>query len=242
MNAFALHLPERHGLSRWTLAAIIVVAAHVAIIASITLWYARQPPRPTIIPAIVVSLAPMEASSPEIQNQDLAVGPTMEQAEDAPRQPPKPQEEKIEHDLQPPPPQQQADVTLPKSEPKPMEEPKPDAPPPAPETRAPPKSERLGQFTQAASNRYDALVAGHLERFKRYPKAAHGAAGTVVVRFAVNRAGEVIGSEVTNSSGHTVLDQEALAILRRASPFPAFPSEKPGEVETYIWPMTFFLH
>lgn len=239
MNAFALHLPERPGFSRWTLAAIIVVAAHVAIIASITLWYARRPAPPTVAPAVSVSLAPMESSSPEVQTQDLAVGPAMQQAEEAPRQPPKPEEQKIEQEVQPPPPQQRADVTLPKSEPKPIEEPKPEAPPPAPETRAPPKSERLGQFTQAASNRYDALIAGHLERFKRYPAAGRGAAGTVLVRFTVNRKGEVTRSEVTKSSGHSVLDDEALATLRRASPFPAFPSAKPGDIETYVVPINF---
>jgi protein TonB len=239
MKAFALHLPERRGFSRWTLAAIIVVAAHMAIIASIALWYSRHSPRPTIIPAIAVSLAPMEASSPELQNQDLAVGPAMQQAEEAPRQPPKPEEQEIEQEVQPPPPQQQADVTLPKSTPEPFQEPKPDAPPPAPETRAPPRSERAGQFTQAASNRYDALVAGHLERFKRYPKAARGAGGTVLVRFALNRAGEVIRSEVMKSSGHDALDEEVLAILNRASPFPAFPFEKPGDAETYTVPINF---
>ncbi len=221
------------------MAAVIVVTAHAAIIATMALWHARQPKPPAIVPAIAVSLAPAESASPEVQNQDLAVGPAMQQAEAAPKEPPKPEEQKIEQEVQPPPPQQQADVMLPKSEPKPVEKPKPDAPPPAPETRAPPKSERIGQFTQAASNRYDALVAGHLERFKRYPAAARGAAGTVIVRFAINRAGAVIRSEVTKSSGHAVLDQEALAILHRASPFPAFPSEKPGDVETYAVPINF---
>ncbi len=239
MNAFALHLPDRRGSSRWVLAATVVVAAHAAIVAAIALWYAHPSRRPAITPAIAVSLAPAASSSPEVQNQDLAIGPAMQQAEAAPKEPPKPEEQKIEEEVQPPPPQQQADVTLPKSEPKPVEEPKPEAPPPAPETRAPPKSERVGQFTQAASNRYDSLVAGHLERFKRYPAAARGAAGTVVVRFTVNRHGDVTRSEVAKSSGHGVLDQEALAILRRASPFPAFPAEKPGDAETYVVPINF---
>ena len=37
MNAFALYLPERHGFSRWTLAGVAILAAHVAVIASLAL-------------------------------------------------------------------------------------------------------------------------------------------------------------------------------------------------------------
>jgi protein TonB len=240
MTAFALHLPERHGVSRWILAGATIIAAHAAIIASVILWYARQPVVPNIMPAIAVSLAPVEASSPEIQNQDVAVGPTMQQAEEQPKQPPKAEEQKIEQVEQPPMPQQQADVTLPDVQPKEVEKPKPEVMPPAPETRAPPKTERVAQFSQAASNAYMALLLGHLERFKRYPSAAHGAAGKVLVQFELNRAGEVIGSTVAQSSGNAALDQEALAIVRRASPFPHFPSAKPGAQDTYTWPAAFY--
>ena len=80
----------------------------------------------------------------------------------------------------PPSPPQEAEVTLPKVEPKQLEKPTGDRPP-APETRAPPKTEHVGEFTQAGSNAYNALVFGHLQRFKRYPLAARGASGTVLV-------------------------------------------------------------
>ena len=140
---------------------------------------------------------------------------------------------------QPPSPPQQAEVTLPQVEPKEVEKPKPVPQPPAPETRAPPKNDRLGQFSEAGSNAYNALVFGHLQRFKRYPSAARGKSGTVVVRFVLNRAGDVIESAVTKSSGNDVLDREAIAILQRASPFPAFPAAKPGAQDTYIAPVNF---
>jgi Biopolymer transport protein ExbD/TolR len=39
MNAFALHLPERRGFSRWTLAGVTVLMAHAAIVAAVALWY-----------------------------------------------------------------------------------------------------------------------------------------------------------------------------------------------------------
>ena len=239
MNAFALHLPERRGLSRWTLAAITILVAHAAIVAAVALWYARRTVEPTILPAIAVTLAPVESSSPEVQDQDIAVGPTMQQAEATPPEPPKVEEKPVERVEQPPSPPQQAEVTLPQVEPKEVEKPKPVPQPPAPETRAPPKNDRLGQFSEAGSNAYNALVFGHLQRFKRYPSAARGKSGTVVLRFVLNRAGDVIESAVTKSSRNDVLDREAIAILQRASPFPAFPAAKSGTQDTYIAPVSF---
>jgi periplasmic protein TonB len=237
MTAFALHLPEQRSLSRWTLAGLAILFAHVAIVAAIALWYARQPVEPNIIPAIAVTLAPVEASSPEMQNQDIAVGPTMQQAEEAPKEVLK--EEKPVEKMEQLPPQPQAEVTLPREEPKQVEKPKPEAQPPAPETRAPPKTERLGVFSEASANAYNALVFGHMQRFKRYPPSARGASGTTVVRFELNRAGEVVNSTVTKSSGNATLDEAALDLLRRASPFPAFPAAKPGGRDSFLAPVNF---
>jgi periplasmic protein TonB len=237
MTAYALHLPERHGLSRWTIAGVTIIAAHVAMIAAVALWYARKPVEPNIIPAIAVTLAPVEASSPEIQQQDIAVGPTMQQAEATPKEERK-VEEKPPEEVVPPPPPQQAEVTLPQKEQK-IEKPEPMPVTPAPETRALPKNERVGEFSEAGSNAYNALVFGHLQRFKRYPPGARGAAGTVMVLFELNRAGEVISSKVQKSSGNSVLDEAALDILRRASPFPSFPAAKPGTQDLYLAPVAF---
>jgi protein TonB len=237
MTAYALHLPERAGFSRWTLAGVTIIAAHAAIIASIAFWYARAPVEPNILPAIAVTLAPQEASSPTIQEQDIAVGPTMQQAEATPKEERK-VEDKPPDEVVKPPPQQQADVTLPQQQQK-IEKPEPMPVAPAPETRALPKNAKIGEFTEAGSNAYNALVFGHLQKFKRYPQAARGAAGTVLVRFALNRSGEVVSTEVTKSSGNSVLDREALDILHRASPFPPFPTAKPGTQDNYIAPVNF---
>ena len=176
MNAFALHLPEGRGLSRWILAGVTILIAHAAIVAAVVWWYARRPVEPNIIPAIAVTLAPVESSSPEIQNQDIAVGPTMQQAEAAPKEPPKVEEKPMDQVVQPPSPPREAEVTLPRVEPEQVEKPKPEERPPAPETRAPQKTEHVGQFSQAGSDAYNALVFGHLQRFKRYPSV--GARGT----------------------------------------------------------------
>ena len=237
MSASALYLPEKHGFSRWTLAGVTILAAHVAIAASIALWYAREPVEPHLIPAIAVTLAPVEASSPEIQDQDIAVGPTMQQADAAPVEERK-VEEKPAEQVEETPPQPQAEVTLPPKEEK-VEKVEPQPMTPAPETRAMPKNDRIAEFSVAGSNAYDALIFGHLQRFKRYPLAAHGAAGTVMVQFELNRAGEVISSKVTKSSGNQLLDREAIEILHRASPFPAFPVAKPGTQDSFLAPVNF---
>jgi len=239
MNAPALHLSEERGPSRWILAALVVLAAHIALVASFAWWSARQPATVNVIPAITVTLAPVESSSPAVQDQDITIGPTMQQAEAAPPERPKVEEKPVERIEQPPSPPDQADVTLPQVEPKEVEKPKPVVQPPAPETRAPTKNDRVGQFTQAGSNAYNALVFGHLQRFKRYPLGSRGASGVVMIQFVLNRAGDVIESAVTKSSGNDVLDHEALAILRRASPFPSFPAGKPGAQDTYIAPVNF---
>ncbi|MBV9563883.1 MAG: energy transducer TonB [Bradyrhizobium sp.] len=239
MSALALHLPERQGVGRWLLAAALIIAVHVAILASAVLWYARKPAVPDIIPAIAVTLAPVESSSPEIQDQDLAVGPTMQQAEAAPQPPPKIEDKPVEQEVTSPTPPHRADVALPDKEPKPVEAPKPEAPPPAPETRAPPKDAHVGAFTAAGSNAYNALILGHFVRFKRYPAAAHGAKGKVIVRFVLDRSGKLVSSEIVQSSGNDLFDREAIETLRRASPFPAFPSVKPGGQDSWTIPVTF---
>jgi periplasmic protein TonB len=236
MNAFALHLPQRRGLFRWTFAGAMILAAHAAIVASVALWYARRPVEPKILPAITVTLAPVEASAPEIQNQDVAVGPTMQQADAAPKEERKVEEKPVEQ-VEQPPPQPQAEVTLPRKEEK-VDKPEPQPMAPAPETSAP-RNSQVGQFTEAGSNAYDALVIGRLHRFLRYPKAGGGATGKVGLLFVLNRDGGVVSTEVTKSSGNRVLDREALDIVRRAGPFPPFPAAKPGEQEYYAWTVDF---
>jgi protein TonB len=237
MNALALHLPAGRGIPRWALAGLTILLAHAVIVTAIALWYARRPVEPAIMPAIAVTLEPVEPSSPEIHDQDIAVGPAMQQAEQA-RELPK-EEKPVEKVEQPPSPPQQAEITLPRVEPKEVEKPKPVVQPPAPETRAPPKTEHVGQFTEAGAKAYNDLVFGHLQRFKRYPAAARGASGKVLLWFELNRAGEVIGSRIEKSSGNAVLDEEALNLLRRASPFPRFPAAKPGNQDSYTAPVNF---
>jgi periplasmic protein TonB len=95
------------------------------------------------------------------------------------------------------------------------------------------------QLSPAAAQAYTSLVYFHLQHFKRYPASARGAAGHVVVKFALDRDGDVVSSAVEKSSGNEALDQEALAMLQRAKPFPRFPASTPGSRAWFAAPIVF---
>ena len=63
--------------------------------------------------------------------------------------------------------------------------------------------------------------------------------GVTVLTF--NRQGRVLNSRVVRSSGASALDDEALALLRRAEPFPPPPPELPGARVDLTVPIRFNL-
>ena len=63
---------------------------------------------------------------------------------------------------------------------------------------------------------------------KRYPSEARGDQGTAQLAFNVDRQGGVHNARVTRSSGSSVLDHEALALVQRAQPLPPPPPEIPA--------------
>jgi len=65
----------------------------------------------------------------------------------------------------------------------------------------------------------------HLQRYKRYPgqAQARGEEGIVMLAFSVDRNGHVLARRVIQSSGHSALDDEVMAMIERAQPLPSFP-------------------
>jgi protein TonB len=59
------------------------------------------------------------------------------------------------------------------------------------------------------------------------------------VSFTIDRTGRVTASRVVGSSGSPALDDEALAVLQRASPLPAPPAQVPGESFNWTMPIQF---
>jgi periplasmic protein TonB len=93
---------------------------------------------------------------------------------------------------------------------------------------------------QGAPNPYDSELArtwktqltAALMRNKRYPVSARsrGEEGVAQVFFSLDRQGRLLESRVVRSSGSASLDEEALALLRRAQPFPPPPLDWSDEL------------
>lgn len=70
-------------------------------------------------------------------------------------------------------------------------------------------------------------MLGHLSRHKRYPPIAvrQSRQGIVLVRVTLDKAGLVSATRLMKSSGVDSLDNEALALPKRAQPLPPAPEE-----------------
>jgi protein TonB len=81
-----------------------------------------------------------------------------------------------------------------------------------------------------------------IEKAKRYPREARrrGWEGKVVLSFQINRKGEVLQIRLVQSSGYPELDDEGIATIRRASPFPPPPLMDQNMLEVEI-PLVFKL-
>ena len=148
--------------------------------------------------------------------------------------------------VEPPPPQEVKQETPQRQEPR----------PPAPATTAPnfvpeqtaaiPAAPMQGQRTPNNSKAvatWTTQVVALIERNKRYPEAAQSRRqeGIAYVLFTLDREGRVIDSRVQRSSGVAALDEEALALLRRAQPFPKPPKEFQGDSVPVSLPLRFNL-
>jgi protein TonB len=78
----------------------------------------------------------------------------------------------------------------------------------------------------AAVSSYQALVLAHLSRHRVYPPEARerGITGIARVQFALARDGRVLSASLVGGSGERMLDSAAVEMVKRASPFPPFPT------------------
>lgn len=85
----------------------------------------------------------------------------------------------------------------------------------------------------ATATRYRELLLAHIGRYRQYPPEARRdrVEGTVWVRFVLDRNGRVVRAWIETSSGRSLLDQEAVAAIRRAEPLPPIPNGFPDRID-----------
>jgi periplasmic protein TonB len=122
--------------------------------------------------------------------------------------------------------------------------PSPDPAPPKKETAAPePKPVPPAPPASDAKPTWQGQVLAALNKVKRYPREAsfRRQQGVPYIRFVMNRAGVVLSVQLERSSGFRPLDNEALALPKRASPLPKPPEDVRGDSIELVVPVEFFM-
>jgi periplasmic protein TonB len=90
---------------------------------------------------------------------------------------------------------------------------------------------------------YFAELSAALARHQRYPEYARrrGEEGTVLIAFALDRAGRVLSFDIRKGSGNVALDQAAEEMVRDADPLPPAPPSYPGTRIEVTLPVLFNL-
>jgi periplasmic protein TonB len=259
MMAVAYLLESRWSrIGRWVIAALVVCGLHAGGLVLVLIHHPEEAwddPAGGVNVDMVAPPAPMPIKSDEM----AAIGPEAEQGKEAAEEAKK-VVQKVEKDepIVEPSPAPNPEVVLPKPRPEEKEQPKEEAqeavekrvaqeegdvvkraPPPveAQPASAGVKSDGLSPTLKRMQAAWEQRMGKHLERYRRYPESARklGLKGSPTVRFFLDREGQVTLAEVTESSGSPILDQEALATVRRASPWPVPPSDVPDRyLENFV--------
>lgn len=237
--------------------------------AAIMIELAEMPVAPAAEP-VELPPGPQMVEAPEEVQEEVPPDPQAEEVEDTPPPEPPPVEEPVPEVTEspaetievplPPPPPEVAEIPPPEKKPEPPKErPKPKPKereksdkPPSPRTSAAPaldaqNSDRIAAPTSGASSsnsrapaNWRSRLMAHLNRHKRYP-TGESASGRARVAFSINRAGQVLSVRLAGSSGNASFDEEAVAMVRRASPVPAPPPEVAGGTISFTVPVLFSL-
>jgi protein TonB len=209
---------DRDDLRRWLICGALVVCVHAAVVAALMQW--REPIQEGDFGSDVILL--------ELRPEQVEAEPT----------PDKPVEKVEETEKKPDPlPEQQSEVMLQPETPVPRTQPVPhDEIAPAPVTTA-----AQSARARAAVATWRSQIAGMLEHSKRYPQEARSRReqGVAQLAFSIDREGHVLSSRIVTSSGFSTLDEETLALVQRAQPFPVPPPEVSGTEIKFTVPVRY---
>jgi protein TonB len=216
----ALATDDRNDVRRWLICGAVVLCVHAAIAAALMQW--REPIEGGDFGNDVILL--------ELRPEQIQAEPTRD----------KPVEKIEQPEKKPDPlPEQQSEVILQPETPVPQTQPVPrEEVPPAPTTTA-----AQSARARAAVATWRSRIAAMLEHSKRYPQEARSRheQGVAQLAFSIDRDGHVLSSRIVTSSGFAELDQETLALVQRAQPFPTPPPEVPGDEIKFMVPVRFSL-
>lgn len=247
---------------RWGISFLVVLSVSGA-----SLWYVMHLPAPVVATsttppaAIAIDMAPEPVSTLAPQT-DIPPGPqqALSIPDPTPVEPPKV--------AAPPSPAPNPPLPVPKLE-KPRKIIKKHKPtliikkitpenlPPAETATAPPASEVPPALAQVAPTSgtpsprtshdpitWQGALLAQLEKFKRYPAEAMSAhqEGAPTITFTMDRLGHVLSVQLAHSSGHALLDAEAVALPKRAQPLPVPPDSVKGNTITLTVPVEFYIH
>lgn len=258
---------DRHRTYKWALCAILIALAHVGIGA----WSLVTPQNDAVDDevngAIVMNLAPLDASQ-RTDPSDNPVGlpseesvptpPTTEKVDDL-----KPLDlRQFQQSLLALEPEVAMPIAKPVDEPKSEEELKEVQPEnlapqqtTSAQAMAPPQlvvkeatvitAQQVGESLKKSKQHltFQNSIRFHVKKHQRYPSDARDRnhQGTVIVEFTIDRSGRLTGRKLSQSSGFSDLDEEALATLDRANPFPLPPDDENDELYRFKLPIQFHI-
>jgi periplasmic protein TonB len=230
---------------RWSLYFSLALGLHGATAAALLARWNESADLAPNAPMIMIDLAPI-AVAPSIVPNDM---------------PP----DRVESKLVEPEPESEPEKPIEKIELRPDPAPKPEltaTPPPKPiekkvEKKQPKRMASVARMPSAAETKADHAAApmpgpsardsnaqanwnaqlyAQIARHKYFSGSERG---TVRVAFSIDRSGGVHNARVLASSGSSVLDREALALIQRSQPLPPPPPEVPGAQIPKVLPVQY---
>ncbi len=144
----------------------------------------------------------------------------------------------IKSEPTPPPPPPEVIAVAPQ-----VDAPPPPTPPVAIVPREPPKPIVVPVDTTVARDNYDSALWAAIVKHKQYPRIAQmrGWQGEAIVELQIDGNGKLKSKKIVQSSGHEVLDRQALDMVEKALPFPTPPDVLRGSNFSVKVPIAFKL-
>jgi periplasmic protein TonB len=193
-----------------------------------------EPPAPVALPEPVVEPEPIKPEP--IKKPELIKEPIKPIKQKSPEPAPVQEASPEPTPAEPPPPN--VITAAPKVDPAPEVK---VAPPPQPDP--PKKVEPSDADVSDARAQYGNTLGRAIAKHKSYPKIAQmrGWQGEVLLDLKLDGNGNVLSASIKESSGHESLDNQALEMVRKASPFPAPPEALRGRSFNITVPVSFKL-